>query len=275
MISKVIKTGNLEIPALGIGTSQLRGTDCHRALNFALSIGYRLIDTSPTYNNEYLISISLSRVQRNSILLSSKYNYGISRSSIEYSLSKSLTNLKTNYLDIVYLDEPIPTLMGTRTTTEIKNLKYEHWIHLENLKRSGKIRHIGLCNTTIKEIEEISHATKLIPEIIQNEFHPLNFDKSLVKFCKANSIAIVAHTPLAKNSRILTNNIDLLTLAKKYAASPPQIILKWLISKDMSAIPRSSSTEHIRENSQLDFNISSEDLTIIDELCDKVFHRTE
>ena len=242
MISKIIKKGNLEIPALGIGTFQLRGTDCHRALNFALSIGYRLIDCSPLYNNEYLISISLSRVQRKSILLASKYSSGSQKYTIESSVSKSLSNLKTDYFDILYLDKPALVLESNRSSTDIKMLKFEEWVKLDSLKQLGKTRHIGLCNTTIQEIEEIIKETKIIPEAVQNEFHPLNNDKALLKYCQEKSIAVIAHTPLAKNSRVLTRNIDILTIAKKYSASPHQIILKWILSKDISAIAISKSS---------------------------------
>ena len=107
MVSKTFKLKDLEIPQVGFGTQGLRGIICTRCINFAISYGYKLIDTSPIFKNEQMIAISLARTTRSGIFLSTKvpahsFGYQAAINSVE----KSLELLKTTYLDLCLLDIP-------------------------------------------------------------------------------------------------------------------------------------------------------------------------
>lgn len=264
MLSKTFKTGSLEMPIIGIGTYQLRGSACYQSLNFALSLGYKHIDCSPSYLNEHMVSISLSRVNRSSVFLTSKLSYGFYNPTAALSsLNKSLSFLKTDYLDMFMLEWPYPKINHTNPN-EINSIRSEIWKTLLSFKKSGVIKHVGVCNFTIEHLLGIYKSTQVWPELLAVELNPLNYNKKIIEFCKERDIQIVAHTPLHRGNRILLDNLDLVTVAKRNGVSCAQVTLKWLVSKGVAVVVRSSNYEHIRNNTMLDFELSPEDIALID-----------
>jgi len=266
MLSKTFKTGFLEMPILGIGTYQLRGSACYQSLNFALSLGYKHIDCSPSYLNEHMVSISLSRVPRSSVFLTSKLSYGFyDPASALTSLNKSLGLLKTDYLDMFMLEWPNPK-QSAFDPSDASSKRTEIWNTLLSFKKSGIVKHVGVCNFTIEQLLSMYKSTQVWPELLSIELHPLNYNEKIIEFCKERDIQVVAHTPLCRGNRVLLDNLDLVTVAKRNGVSCSQVALRWLITKGVGVVVRSSNYEHIRNNTMLDFELSPEDIEVIDRM---------
>jgi diketogulonate reductase-like aldo/keto reductase len=272
MISRNLKVGNIEIPYLGMGTYQLRGTSCYLTLNVGISLGYRLIDSSPYFTNEKMVALTLSREKRSSLFLTSKFNQvSLFNSNPEASVNSSLKQMKTSYIDLLFFEKPLPNFINSKVLIDSRKIRAEAWVRVNKLKNLGMVKHVGLCNFGLDYIEEMVEDTGIFPEAIANEIHPLNYNKELAKYCQDNEIALIAHTPLARCSKLLVRHVDLEALAKKYSVTTIQMILKWTVSKNIVVLPRSSCTEHIRSNSLIDFDVSQEDMAIIDGLQIKMY----
>lgn len=272
MISKTFKTGHIEIPALGMGTLHLRGSVCYQSLNFGLSLGYRLVDTSPSYFNESMISISASRVPRNSLFIISKLSCGFySPESSKKSLEGSLSCLKTDYIDLYMLEWPFPKKNNFYPHNS-ESIRRKVWESLISYKKSGLVKHIGVADFKLEHMLGLYEHTKVWPDAVQIEINPLYYDSELIEFCKEKGIHLISHTPLCKGNKLLLENLDIITIAKRNGINPAQVSLRWILSKDITVVVRSASYEHIRNNSMLDFELSPEDLATIDKIEKQTDH---
>ena len=266
MLGQNITSKTLTLPKIGLGTHQLRGMACTRAVNFALSIGYRYIDTSPSYSNEHMISLSLDRVPRDSLFLSSKITYSCQgHSRALSSVTQSLERLGAKYLDLCVIEWP-----GARDfpneSPQHALFRHETWRVLESLKAQGTVRHIGVANFEISHLRKLMDFAVIRPEVNYVEVHPLLSNRPLVEFCQENEILVVAHTPLGKKSGKIWDCLDLAMISKKHKVEISQVILNWTLSKGIAVVPRSQDFTHIRVNSMLDFQLDEDDIKRIDAL---------
>jgi 2,5-diketo-D-gluconate reductase B len=133
---------------------------------------------------------------------------------------------------------------------------------MQELKDAGVIRHFGVSNFTIGRLER---ALALTDGILANqvEFHPSLYQKELLDYCRANEIAVTAYSPTAKGADLHLPVIQ--ELAKRYARSASQVVLNWLIAKEIVAIPRSARAEHIADNFRvLEWELAPADVAEID-----------
>ena len=250
---------NTKIPAIGFGTWQLTGDDCLNAIKIALEAGYRHIDTAELYHNEEEIGIAIkeSNISREEIFITSKawqseLNYDRVIKACEISLRK----LQTDYLDLYLIHWP------------------DKYLNMEDILRAfkelydqGKIKAFGVSNFTINHIKDtlkIADEMNLPITMNQVEFHPLFYQKELLEFCNEKNIKITAYSPLGQGD--VFKNSTLIEIAKKYDKNPGQVALKWLLQKGMVIIPRSSKESHIKNNFDLKFNLSEEDINKIDSI---------
>jgi len=244
------------IPVLGFGTWQLEGDMCKKAVETALDIGYRHIDTAKAYGNHKQIGqvLQKSAIKRNDIFLTSKvWITDMKRSDLLDAFKTVLEDLQTDYLDLYLIHWPIRDVPFSETLTA-----------LNELKKSGKIKAIGVSNFNIHHLQD---ALSCGVEIINNqvEFHPSLYQKDLKEFCDKNNIVLTAYSPVGRGQDLKLPVIE--KLSKKYGRTPSQIILNWIISKNIVAIPKASSFDHIKQNFEtLQFTLKPEDLKLIDTL---------
>ena len=225
----------------------------------ALEIGYRHIDTAEIYNNEYYVgeAIKESKILRKELFITSKvWQNNLTPERLIKSCELSLKKLSTEYLDLYLIHWPDKYLKMKEILKAFKKL-YEQ----------GKIKSFGVSNFTINHIKDTLKITDEINLPIttnQIEFHPLFYQKGLLEFCKEKNIAITAYSPFAQGD--VFRNKTLIDIAKKYNKNAGQIALKWILQKDIIIIPRSNSKKHIKENLDLDFEISKDDIKKIDDI---------
>ena len=251
-----VKLNNgVEMPILGFGVYQIPDYDeCKKAVLDALETGYRLIDTASAYQNEKAVgdAIKESGINRKELFITTKlwiteYGYEKAKKGFEESMEK----LQLDYLDLYLLHQPF-------------NDYYGSWRALEELYENKKIRAIGVCNFYPDRLMDLAEHNKIKPAVNQIETHPFFQRESDNEIMKNYGTQIESWGPFAQGRKDLFNNQILLDIGKKYNKSASQVILRWLIQRNIVAIPKSVHKERMIENFNIfDFELSSDDMNKI------------
>ena len=257
-IQSTVKLNNdVRMPILGLGVYQSPpGRVTRNAVNFALRVGYRHVDTARIYGNEADVgeAVRESGVPRGDLFIATKlWNSDQGYDSTLRACEASLKRLGLDYLDLYLVHFPVP------------DVRKESWRAMETLLKKGRCRAIGVSNFTIRHLEELIEESHVIPSVNQVELHPFLYQKELLKYCQDRGIQVEAYSPLARGERLQDPRIA--SLATKYSKSPAQLMIRWGIEHGLVVIPKSTREELIRENSQVfDFDISDDDMSSLDSL---------
>lgn len=248
----------MKLPLLGIGTWDLRGHECTTVIKRALEIGYRHIDTSINYENQEAIKKALKGFDRKQLFITSKFELDMIdfkniESSVEETCDLALEQLGTDYIDLYLIHWPRKNLPMT-----------EVFRAMEKLVKKGKIKKAGVSNFTIHHIENLLN-DGCKPAANQVEFHPYLYQKDLWEYCKAEQIQLIAYRPFGKGA-VLKDPL-LKKIGTSHQKSSAQVLLRWLIQKEIPTIPKAGSEKHLLENfSIFDFELSEKEMHEIEKL---------
>jgi len=257
-VEPVAKLNNgVGIPRLGLGVYQSPpGQVTQQAVEYALKIGYRHIDTARIYNNEKDVGTALrkSGIKREDVFITTKlWNSDHGYETALKACDESLKRLGLKFLDLYLIHWPVP---------EIRN---ESWTALTKLLKDGKCRSIGVSNYTIQHLTELLEDADVVPMVNQVEFSPFLYQKQLLDYCEKNKIQVEAYSPLTQGAKL--NHPAIQQIAKKHGKTPAQVLIRWSLQHNLVTIPKSVREERIRENSQVfDYNLTSEDMRVLDSL---------
>lgn len=250
---KTKRVGALDMPMLGFGTFQMRGDVCEKAVACALSEGYRMIDTAAAYGNEEAVgaAIKSSDVPRSDILITTKVNFS-SYENARASVEKSLGLLGTDYLDLVLLHWPFGNY-------------YAAWRVLEEMKKEGKIREIGVSNFDPDRLIDLSHFNSEVPVINQTETHLYCQRLREHSYESALGVAHEAYAPLGQSrANEMFDEPAVRAVMERAGKTPAQVLLRFLVDSDVIAIPKSAHAERIRENFGIfDFSLTEDELSAL------------
>ena len=241
---------NAEVPSIGLGTWRLSGSACSEAVESALSLGYRHIDTAQMYNNEDEVGrgISSSGVDRENIFLVTKLSTGnFTHDKVLDSARDSLRKLGTDYVDLLLMHWPNPSVPLEETLGAMAELQEE-----------GSVKHIGVSNFPASMVEEATEHADIFCNQVQ--YHPHNPQDELVGQARELDYLLTAYSPIAKG-RIMEDAI-LEEVGEAHDKTPSQIALRWLIQQEkVCAIPKAQSREHQESNLDVfDFELSEEEM---------------
>ena len=246
-----------KVPALGIGTYRIPSKDAKPAVEEALKLGYRLIDTANVYLNEVAVGegIRNSGVPREEIFLTSKiwpqdFKYKKAKKAID----KTLERLGTDYVDLLLLHQESGDYLGA-------------WKAMEEAVVEGKVRSIGVSNFSNKALKKILKEGTIKPVVAQNESHPYLQKDKTSKLLEKEGIVLEAWYPLGSGDKKLLNEKVFKKLAKKYDKTTAQVILRWHTQVGHIVIPGSKTPAHIADNLDLfDFKLTKKELKKIEKL---------
>lgn len=252
----------VKIPKVGFGTWMIEDEVVAQAVKDALEIGYRHIDTAQAYGNERGVgeAIRTSSIARSEIFLTSKVaaehkTYESAARSIDESLEK----LGLDMIDLMIIHAPQPWNEFREANYDQGNL--EAWRALEDAYQAGKVRAIGVSNFEQHDLENILKNSKIKPMVNQILTHIANTPVELIDYCKQNDILVEAYSPVGHGE--LLKNEELKTMAEKYQVSIPQLAIRYCLELGLLPLPKSATKAHIKNNAELDFQISEEDLELL------------
>lgn len=223
------------------------------AVKIALKAGYRHIDTAAAYFNESDVgkAIKDSGISREEIFVTSKiwlqdHGYEAAKKAVD----TSLKNLGLDYMDLYLIHQPYGDVLGT-------------WKALEEAKKIGKIKSIGVSNMSPKIYSEFVSKFETLPAVNQVECNPIFQQKKLRELMKKDNVKLEAWYPLGHGDKKLLENPAILEMAKKYKKNAGQIILRFEIQEGFIILPKSTNPERIAGNINIfDFELSQDEMEI-------------
>lgn len=283
----MINSKNRYVPSIGLGTYNMTPEEAEKMTYESIMHGYRHIDTAAVYRNEEAVGVGLKRattelnLNREDIFVTTKLwpgglikvdrikNYEGSIKSFE----KSLLKLGLDYIDLYLIHSP-----------HAKNKRIEQWQALIDIKEQEKVKHIGVSNWGINHLEEIIQENLPLPDANQIELHPWSQKPELVNYLREKDIDIIAYSSLVplstwrhkdgENSKktkemqqiSAADDSPFKLLANKYNVTEAQLLLKWALELGYSILPKSIQSKRMKENFDLDFSISQDDMDYINTL---------
>ena len=245
----------INLPRLGLGTYRMQGDVCRAAVESALGLGYRHIDTAEMYGNEDAIgaAIASAKVARGDLHVTTKvWNENLAPDAIRRSFDASLKKLKLDHVDLYLVHWParkmnLPAMFES----------------LLRLKEEGRTRAIGVANFNIALLKTVVEEIKAPIACNQIEYHVMLDQTPMRKYMAAKAIPLVAYCPLAQGRA--ASDETLVAIGRKHGASAAQVALKWLLDQDgVGAIPKASRAESQKANlDALNVGLDEEDMKAI------------
>ena len=250
-----VKLNNgVEMPILGFGVFQIPPQDCERAVIDAIGAGYRHIDTAASYMNEEAVGkgIHASAVPRDQLFVTTKlWVQDAGHEKAAAALDKSLRKLQLEYVDLYLIHQPFSDVHGS-------------WRAMEEALKAGKARAIGASNFHPDRVMDIQAFNRVPPAVNQIEVNPFHQQEESVSFLRENGIQPEAWAPFAEGRNNLFHNEVLAGIGQKHGKSVGQVILRWLVQRQIVVLAKSVRRERMQENLQVfDFALDGDDMARI------------
>ncbi|HYC80791.1 MAG TPA: aldo/keto reductase [Solirubrobacterales bacterium] len=254
-VPKVELHDGVAIPQLGFGVFQVPPDETQKAVEEALAVGYRHVDTAAAYRNEAGVgaAIAASDIPREELFVTTKlWNSEHGHDSALQACARSLEALGLEYVDLYLIHWPLPAA----------DLYMDTWRGFEALKIEGRSRSIGVSNFRLEELERLQREADQQPTINQIELHPYLQQHELRHWQVEHALATEAWSPIAQGAALEDETIA--TIAAHHERTPAQTILRWHLQLGNVVIPKSVTPARIRENFEVfDFELSEDDMAAI------------
>jgi len=248
------------IPQLGFGVFQIPPAETRAAVETALQIGYRHIDTAQMYGNESGVgeAVAASGLDRSDVFITSKLNNGHHEpDDARRAFDETLKALGSDYVDLFLIHWPLPTLYGGDFV--------QTWRSLEEFYHEGRARSIGVSNFTTKHLGRLRAETEVRPAVNQIEIHPYLTNEQIRAYDRDNEIATEAYSPIAQGNVLTDPTIE--SIARQTGKSPAQVVLRWHIQRGDIIFPKSKTEDRVRENFEIfDFELDQGSMAMITDL---------
>lgn len=251
----IVLNDGVQIPVIGLGLLHVSSAAAVEPVRFALEAGYRSIDTASVYGNEAGVgqAIRESELSREDIFMTTKvWNTDHGYDETLKAFDKSISRLGMDYVDLYLIHWPMVRVGKIAET----------WKALQEIKRQGRARSIGVSNFMVKHLEQLARESDEAPSVNQIELHPWMQQRELKNYHAAHGIRTEAWSPLGQGQ--VLGEPTIAEIALRHGKSPAQIILRWHLDLGHVVIPKSVNRERIRENIEVfDFALDSDELSAI------------
>ncbi len=251
----VTLNNGVEMPILGFGVFQVPDpAECERSVRDAIDVGYRLLDTAASYGNEKAVGAAIRNhgIARDELFVTTKlWVQDASYDGAKAAFERSLNKLQLDYLDLYLIHQPYGDVYGA-------------WRAMEELHRAGRIRAIGVSNFYPDRLVDFVLHNEIAPAVNQIEVHPFHQQTDAQATLEEYKVQPEAWGPFAEGKNGLFTNELLATIGQKHGKSIAQVVLRWLIQRNIVAIPKSVRKERMAENfAVFDFELDQSDVEAI------------
>ncbi|NYV73268.1 aldo/keto reductase [Streptomyces sp. UH6] len=251
---QVTLNNGVEMPLLGFGVFQIPPEDTERAVTEALAAGYRSIDTAAAYQNEEAVGRALARsgIPREELFVTTKlWIQDAGEEKAKRALETSLGKLGLDRLDLCLIHQPYGDYYGT-------------WRSLEAGYRQDTVRAIGVSNFHPDRLTDLITHNDVVPAVDQVETHPYFQRIGDEEAMRKRGVRMEAWSPLAQGRHGLLQDPVLTEVAQAHGKSVAQVVLRWLMQREVVAVVKSTKPERMRENlAVFDFELTDGEMTRI------------
>ena len=257
----------VKIPKLALGTWEIPDNEVAAPVKNALKMGYRHIDTAQAYHNEKGVGqgIKDSGISRDQIFVNSKVEAEIKNyQEAKKSIDESLTRMDLDYLDMMIIHNPQPWKEVNQSDDRHFEGNLETWRALTDAMKEGKLRAIGVSSFQPKDLQNLFDNSDVKPMVNQILCHIGATPKKLINFCQEHDIVVESFSPVAHGEALTNNTIK--SMAEKYQVSVAQLCIRYDWQLNTVVLPKSVNPEHMKQNSELNFEISDVDMKTLENI---------
>lgn len=257
----------VEIPQIQLGTWLINNDDVRKVIRQAINVGYRAFDTAKDYGNESGVGKGIwnSDVERSDIFLTTKLPTAVKDyKGTKKAIDDALDRFSLEYIDMLLIHSPQPWIEVNRVDDRHFEGNLENWRAMEEAVKAGKVRTIGVSNFLQEDVDNIVNNGSIKPAVNQIEVHIGQVPTELMQYCEELGIQIEAYSPLAHGRLFNDHKINL--YAKKYHVSPAQLMLAFDLQLGCIVLPKTDNIKEMKENLNIDFKISADDMHDLVEL---------
>lgn len=264
---KMTLNNGIEIPAIALGTWQIDNETVVRCVKDAYDLGYRHIDSASDYQNEEGVGRAIKelKIDRNSIFVTTKVPASIKtyKETVDI-IKESLRKLDLGYIDLLLIHAPAPwPEMGPNRKPYFKE-NLEVWKAMEEFYKLGLVKAIGVSNFNVADVKNILDNCEIKPTVNQIPTFIGYIEKETIEYCKENNILVEAYSPVATGRLLKSEHLK--NIAAKYGVTSAQLCIKFDYQLGLLPLPKSTHKEYMKENAELDFVISDEDMALLTKL---------
>ena len=254
-MNTVILNNGVEMPLLGLRTRNMAEDDCEEAVNAALTLGYRLIDTAQNEGLEAAVgrAIRKSGVSRGDVFVTSKLTVeNTTYEKAKESLRESLANLGTDYIDLMILPHPYNDVYGA-------------WRAMNEMREAGLVSAVGVGNFFPDRLADLIIHNKDHPQVVQVERHPYYQRPLLMDILRQQDIQPLAWAPFGDGSMLERPGI--MQIAEEHGKTPEQILIHWQLERNVAVITRTTDSALMADClACFEFELTADELFVIDRL---------
>ena len=250
----VTLNNGVQMPILGFGVFQVPDEQTEQVVSDALAAGYRAIDTAASYGNEEAVgrAIADSGIPREELFITTKmWIQHTGEDTARREFDKSLRNLGLDYLDLYLIHQPLGDY-------------YSSWHAMQKLYGEGVIKAIGVSNFYPDRLVDLIQHNDITPAVNQIETHPFFQRADYQQLMGEHGVQIESWGPFAEGKNDLFTNPVLTEIGDAHGKSVAQVVLRWLIQRDVVVIPKSVRPDRMAQNlSVFDFDLTDGEMTRI------------
>jgi 2,5-diketo-D-gluconate reductase A len=253
-VLNITLNNGVQMPILGFGVYQIPAEETEKAVTDALAAGYRHIDTAAAYGNEEQVgrAIASSGIARDALFITTKlWVQDANEDAAKRAFDTSLSKLGLDYLDLYLMHQPMNDVYGA-------------WRAMQELNTQGVIKAIGVSNFHPDRLVDIIVNSEIVPAVNQIETHPYYQRAEDQKVMQEHGVQIQSWGPFAEGRNNLFSDPTLSAIGEQHGKSVAQVVLRWLVQRDVVVIPKSVRPERMAENFDIfDFELTAEQMTTI------------
>ena len=250
-IPRLTLNNGVEMPVLGFGVYQIPAEQTEQAVGDALAAGYRSFDTAAAYRNEEAVgrAVAAGGIARAELFITTKlWIQDVGAGNATRAFEASLERLALDYVDLYLIHQPFGDYFSS-------------WREMQELNRAGLAKAIGVSNFYPDRLVDLIAHNEIVPAVNQIETHPLNQRTADQAIMREHGVQIESWGPFAEGRNNIFSDQVLSEIGAAHGKSVAQVILRWLIQRDVVVIPKSVRVERMRENIDVfDFELTGEEM---------------